>query len=142
MLSSVIYLGFISIPEFQNPTATFDYFFSFYHYYPHYVHENKIIYKFLIRPCLRELLTVKESPKNVSNRFTHCPQEKQNKTKHPKQNQLNTIQTQNVSVNMLCFSLFVYKPERCKISYALNRSFPGTLLVCTIKTKLSLTSSY
>lgn len=56
MLCSAIYLGLVSIPEFHNPTATFDYFPS---YYPHYMHENKIISKFLMRAYVQELLTVK-----------------------------------------------------------------------------------
>lgn len=104
MLCSVIYLGFVSIPEFQNPTATFDFF---YYHYPHCVHENKIIYKFLIRTCLQELLTAKESPGNVSNKITHCPQEKQKKEnpKNPKQNQLNMIQMLSEYVVFFSFCL-------------------------------------
>lgn len=110
MLCSVLYLGFVSIPE------SYSCFFFLNYHYPHCVHEKKIIYKFLIRAYQQELLRAKESPKNVSNKFTHCPQEKQanKQNKNPKQNQLNTTQTQKLSVNLLYFSLLVYKPEKCK----------------------------
>lgn len=55
MLCGGIYLGLDSIPGFNYPTATFDFFFIFfYYYYPYYMHKNKVICKFLMRVCVEK----------------------------------------------------------------------------------------